>query len=223
MYSKDTILKHPLAVRMFHYLLVISFLPLALTGLILYFKPFSESVMNLTMRIHIAAGVLLTFGALSFLVIGYKRVVLFLSRVFSISKNDFKWFAVLGGYPQKLLLRKKVPVPPMGKYNSGQKLFGVFVLIGGAILIFSGLALWAFPHNLPRGTVALLGHLHTITAWVLTLFLCVHIFLGIYMFDDFKAMFLHGKIPYTEATEMSPLWVQKEIMPIAGHQGQEKS
>jgi formate dehydrogenase subunit gamma len=206
------ILKHPLSVRMFHYLLVISFLPLAVTGLILYFKPFSENAMNLTMQIHVAAGILLTFDAVSFFIIGYKRVVLFLSRVFSVSGNDFKWFAVLGGYPQKLLLHKKVPVPPMEKYNSGQKLFGVCVFIGGVILIFSGLALWTFPHNLPRGTVALLGHLHTIVAWALTLFLCVHVFLGIYMFDDFKAMFIHGKIPYEEAQEMAPLWVERELI-----------
>ncbi len=214
MHSENMILKHPLSVRIFHYLLVISFLPLALTGLILFFKPFSEGAMNLTMRIHIAAGILLTFDALSFFMIGYKRVALFLSRVFSISGNDFKWFAVLGGYPQKLLLHKKIPVPPMGKYNSGQKLFGVCVFIGGVILIFTGLALWAFPHNLPRGTVALMGHLHAIAAWALTLFLCVHIFLGVYMFDDFKAMFLHGKIPYEEAKEMAPLWVEKEIVAI---------
>lgn len=215
MHSNNMILKHPLSVRIFHYLLVISFLPLALTGLTLFFKPFSEGAMNLTMRIHIAAGILLTFDALSFFIIGYKRVVLFISRVFSINGNDFKWFAVLGGYPQKLLLHKKIPVPPMGKYNSGQKLFGVFVFIGGAILIFTGMALWAFPHNLPHGTVALMGHLHTIAAWALTLFLCVHVFLGIYMFDDFKAMFLHGKIPYEEAQEMAPLWVEKEIIAIS--------
>jgi len=214
MHSENMILKHPLSVRIFHYLLVISFLPLALTGLILYFKPLSEGTMNLTMQIHVAAGLLLTLNAVSFFLIGYKRVVLFIKRVFSISGNDVKWFAVLGGYPQKFLLHKKVPVPPMGKYNSGQKLFGVCVFIGGVILIFTGLALWAFPHNIPRGTVSLLGNLHTIAGWALTLFLCVHLFLGIYMFDDFKAMFLHGKIPYEEAREIAPLWVEKEIIAI---------
>jgi len=214
MHSENMILKHPLSVRIFHYLLVISFLPLAATGLILFFKPFSENAMNLAMRIHVAAGILLTFDAAAFFIIGYKRVVLFLRRVFSISGNDFKWFAVLGGYPQKLLLHKKVPVPPMGKYNSGQKLFGACVFIGGVALIFTGIALWAFPHNLPHGTVALMGHVHTIAAWALTLFLCVHVFLGIYMFDDFKAMFLHGKIPYDEAKEMAPLWVGNEIIAV---------
>jgi formate dehydrogenase subunit gamma len=217
MYSEKMILKHPLSVRIFHYLLILSFLPLAVTGVILYFKLFSETSMNLTMQIHVAAGVILTMDAVAFLLIGFDRVALFIKRIFSISVNDFKWFLVLGGYPQKILLHKKIAVPPMAKYNSGQKLFGICVLIGGTVLIFSGWILWALPHLVPRETVALLGLLHTFFAWVLTLFLLVHLFLGIYMFDDFKSMILHGKIPYDEAKEMSPLWVEKEIIPLSNN------
>lgn len=215
MHSEKTILKHPWSVRIFHYLLILSFSPLAVTGVILYFKPLSEVSMNLTMQIHVVAGIVLTMDAIAFLLIGFDRVVLFVKRIFAVSMNDFKWFLVLGGYPQKILLKKKVAVPPMGKYNSGQKLFGICVSIGGAVLIFSGWILWAFPHLVPRETVALLGMLHTFFAWVLTLFLLVHLFLGIYMFDDFKSMLLHGKIPYDEAKEISPLWVEKEIISLS--------
>ena len=189
------ILKHPLSVRIFHYFLILSFLPLAVTGVLLYFKPFSDGGMHLTMQIHVVAGVVLTLACVSFFFLAYDRVVLFIRRVFTFTGADLKWFAVLGGYPQKLILRKKVSVPPMGKYNSGQKLFGIFVLIGGVVLIVSGWALWGFAHNMPRGFITLMGNLHLIAGIVLTLFLCVHLFLGIYMFDDFKAMILHGKIP----------------------------
>ncbi|MCE5281719.1 MAG: cytochrome b/b6 domain-containing protein [Deltaproteobacteria bacterium] len=211
MHDEAMILKHPLRVRIFHYFLIISFLPLAVTGLLLYFKPFAEETMNLMMKIHVVAGVVLTLDAVAFFFIGYDRVVLFIKRVFTVSMNDVKWFAVLGGYPQKFLLGKKVPVPPMGKYNSGQKLFGICVLIGGTILIATGWVLWGFPHNFPRQTVALFGDLHALFGWLLSLFLLVHLFLGVYMFDDFKAMILHGKIPYDEAKDVSPLWVSREI------------
>jgi len=68
---------------------------------------------------------------------------------------------------------------------------------------------------MPREALSLLGMLHTFFAWVLTLFLLAHLFLGIYMFDDFKSMILHGKILYDEATEMAPEWVEKEIIPIS--------
>ncbi len=216
MHNEKMILKHPWRVRMFHYLLIISFLPLAVTGLILYFKPLDDVAMNLTMQIHIVAGVLLTLASAAFFLLAFDRMVLFVKRVFTFSADDGRWFAVLGGYPQKLLLGKKIPVPPMGKYNSGQKLFGICVLIGGTVLILSGWVLWAFPHLTPRAAVAYLGALHTFFAWLLTLFLCVHLFLGVYMFDDFKAMILHGKIPYEEAKDMSPKWVENEIVPLNG-------
>ncbi|HXK47716.1 MAG TPA: cytochrome b/b6 domain-containing protein [Deltaproteobacteria bacterium] len=208
------ILKHPLRVRMFHYILVISFLPLALTGLALFFKAFDEPAMNLVMRIHVVAGVVLTLGSLGFFVIAYDRVVLFIRRSFAVTVNDVKWFAVLGGYPQKFLLRKKVAVPPMGKYNSGQKLFGACMLTGGALIIATGWGLWGFPHLLPHGMAHAFGEIHLILGLFLTLFLCVHVFLGIYMFHDFKAMFLHGRIPYAEAREAAPLWVENELVAL---------
>ncbi|MDD4241272.1 MAG: cytochrome b/b6 domain-containing protein, partial [Smithellaceae bacterium] len=151
----------------------------------------------------------------AFFLLAFDRVLLFVKRVFTFSLDDVRWFAVLGGYPQKLLLGRKISVPPMGKYNSGQKLFGICVLIGGAVLIISGLALWAFPHLLPRAATAYLGLLHTFFGWLLTLFLPVHLFLGVYMADDFKAMILHGRIPLAEAREMSPCWVEKEVIALS--------
>ena len=208
------ILKHPLRVRMFHYFLVLSFIPLAATGVFLFLKPFGEEAMNLLMRIHVVAGGVLSLDALAFFVLALDRVVLFTKRAFSYGMNDIKWFAILGGYPQKFLLRKKVPVPPMGKYNSGQKLFGACILIGGILLIGTGLSLWLFPHVVPHDLAKAFGDIHLVLGLFLTLFLLVHIFLGIYMFDDFKAMFLHGRIPYEEAEEVAPLWVQGEIIPI---------
>src|SRR5512145_3182135 len=131
MHTETMILKHPWRVRIFHYLLIVSFLPLAVTGVILYFKALSDSEMNLVMQIHVAAGVVLSLDAAAFFLLAFDRVVLFVKRVFAFSMDDIRWFAVLGGYPQKLLMGKKIPVPPMGKYNSGQKLFGICVFIGG--------------------------------------------------------------------------------------------
>jgi formate dehydrogenase subunit gamma len=98
--------------------------------------------------------------------------------------------------------------------ESKQKLLRICVLSGGVILIGTGLILWGFPHNIPRSKVTFLSNLHTIIGRLLSLFLLVHIFLGIYMFDDFKAMFLHEKIRYEEAKEMAALWVEHEIIPL---------
>lgn len=209
------ILKHPLNVRIFHYILLLSFLPLAATGLLLFFKPLSQEGMQLTYDVHIIAGIVMALDAVAFTIMAFDRVVLFIARVFSFSGRDVKWFMVLGGYPQKFLLGKKVPIPPMNKYNSGQKLFGACVLIGGTVLILSGLVLWLIPHAAPRDIVWFLGQAHLVSGLVLTAFLPVHLFLAVYRFDDFKAMMLHGNVPYHDAAEYTPLWVKNEIAPIA--------
>lgn len=209
--------KHPLNVRIFHYILLLSFIPLAITGLLLYFKPLSQAGMQLTYDVHIIAGVVMALDAIAFTLMAFDRVVLFVARVFSFSERDVKWFMVLGGYPQKFLLGKKVPVPPMNKYNSGQKLFGACVLIGGTILILSGLVLWLIPHAAPRDVVYFLGMAHLVSGLVLTAFLPVHLFLAVYRFDDFKAMMIHGNVPYHDAAEYTPLWVEKEIVPVAAN------
>ncbi|MEJ6518871.1 cytochrome b/b6 domain-containing protein [Shewanella bicestrii] len=209
------ILKHPLNVRIFHYILLLSFLPLAATGLLLFFKPLSQEGMQLTYDVHIIAGIVMALDAVAFTIMAFDRVVLFIARVFSFSGRDVKWFMVLGGYPQKFLLGKKVPIPPMNKYNSGQKLFGACVLIGGTVLILSGLVLWLIPHAAPRDTVWFLGQAHLVSGLVLTAFLPVHLFLAVYRFDDFKAMMIHGNVPYHDAAEYTPLWVKNEIAPVA--------
>ncbi|KEK27187.1 cytochrome b/b6 domain-containing protein [Shewanella xiamenensis] len=209
------ILKHPLNVRIFHYILLISFLPLAATGLLLFFKPLSQEGMQLSYDVHIIAGIVMALDAVAFTIMAFDRVVLFIARVFSFSGRDVKWFMVLGGYPQKFLLGKKVPIPPMNKYNSGQKLFGACVLIGGTVLILSGLVLWLIPHAAPRDIVWFLGQAHLVSGLVLTAFLPVHLFLAVYRFDDFKAMMIHGNVPYHDAAEYTPLWVKNEIAPVA--------
>ena len=207
------VLKHPLNVRVFHYILLLSFLPLAATGLLLFFKPLSQESMQLTYDIHIIAGVILSLDAVAFTLMAFDRVALFIARLFSFSMRDVKWFMVLGGYPQKFLLGKKVAVPPMNKYNSGQKLFGICVLIGGTVLILSGLVLWLVPHAAPRDLVWALGMGHLLFGLLLTAFLPIHLFLAVYRFDDFKAMMLHGNVPYHDAAEYTPYWVQEEISP----------
>jgi formate dehydrogenase subunit gamma len=212
--ENEWILKHSTAVRMFHYILALSFVPLALSGLVLCFKPFGEQAMNIWMRIHVVFGVILTVDAVGYLIIGFDKVVLFIKRAFSVNKNDLKWFTVLGGYPHKFLLKKEIDVPPMGKYNAGQKLYGVCAIIGGAVLIWTGWGLWAFPHVLPRGLALWFGNLHLVFGWGLILFFLVHLFLGIYMFDEFKSMFIHGRIPYKKAEKDSPLWVERELVKI---------
>ena len=65
--------------------------------------------------------------------------------------DDGQWFKVAGGY-----LSHKVKVPPMGKYNPGQKLYYLAIVIAGIAIALSGFGIWLMKDNT---TIMLLSHL----------------------------------------------------------------
>ncbi|MDR3561098.1 MAG: cytochrome b/b6 domain-containing protein [Negativicutes bacterium] len=208
------VLKHPLASRLFHWGLILGFLPAALTGFVLWLKPGGEDLVNLAVRIHIAGAAILTLSAILYTVFCLDRVVAFIRRIFSFDDRDVGWMLVGGGYPQKMFLGKKIMVPPMGKMNSGQKMFGICLLLGSLALILTGWILYAFIPVSPKVFIYWSDQLHLVMGIFLGLFMFVHIFLGVYNWGEFKAMFGDGTQPLTEAQDHNPVWVAKEIEPV---------
>jgi formate dehydrogenase subunit gamma len=217
MESEPRVLKHELSSRLFHWGLILGFLPAALTGLVIWLKPGGEDFVNFAMKIHLIGACILTVSALLYTIFAMDRIVAFIRHSFTWDRNDIDWFMVMiirCGYIKKILFRKHVDIPPMGKVNSGQKAFSILLLAGGAFLIFSGWILWAFIPYAPKFIIYWLNIGHLLFALALTMFLCVHIFLGIYFQDEFKAMFTDGTQSLEVAKEHAPVWVEKEVIPV---------
>lgn len=208
------VLKHPLSSRLFHWGLIFGFLPAAFSGFVIWLKVGGENLVNLAMRIHIVGAAILTIACLLYAVFCLDRVVGFLRRNFSWDDRDIGWMLVGGGYPQKMFLGKKITVPPMGKVNSGQKIFGLCLAFAGPLLIVSGWILYAFIPAVPKEFIAWTDTVHLWLGVFMGLFLCSHIFLGIYNWGEFKAMFGDGSQPLTECEEHNPLWVENDIEPV---------
>ncbi len=86
--------------------------------------------------------------------------------------DDAKWIMNGGGY-----LWETTNLPPVYKYNAGQKLFFWFVMIFGLIIIVSGLVMWnplIFPDLVARWSYPL----HAMSAFVIGSFFVVHLYLG---------------------------------------------
>ena len=215
------VLKHPLCSRLFHWSLILGFLPAAATGFILHLKPGGEDFLNLAMKIHIAGAAILTLGCILYALFCLDRVVGFIRRNFTWDDRDVGWLLVGGGYPQKMFLGKKIAVPPMGKVNSGQKIFGLCLLFFGPVLILTGWILYAFIPVVPKAFITIVNHLHLILGVFMGLFLGAHIFLGVYNWGEFKAMFGDGTQPLAECEDHNPVWVEKGIEPVVAT-GREK-
>lgn len=212
--SNAVVLKHRLGSRLFHWALILGFLPAALTGFIIWLKPGSEDFVGLAMQIHIIGAWILTIGSALYTLFCFDRIVAFLRGAFHWTQDDIKWLAVGGGYPQKMFLNKEIPVPAMGKMNSGQKMFGVCLFIGGIILILTGWLLYAYLPMIPKDIAKFAHMLHLVIGIGLALFLVFgHIAMALYNWGECVCMFGDGTMKVSEAMHHNELWVKNQIEP----------
>ena len=210
------VMKHPLASRLFHWGLILGFLPAAVTGFIIWYKPDNGDFANLAMRIHIIGAAILTVSAILYSIFKLDRIVSFLRRIFTWDQRDMRWMMLQGGYPQKILFGINILVPPMGKMNSGQKIFGICLFFGSIIIMLTGWVLYAFIPVAPKEVIYWFDQAHLVLGIFLGVFMFVHICLGIYNWGEFLAMFGDGTQPLEEAKHHNPVWVNEEVEPVKG-------
>ncbi len=141
----------------------------------------------------------------------YLGVVFALSLLYSLhhyliesleyDADDLQWFKVAGGY-----LSHKVKVPPMGKYNPGQKLYYLAVVGFGFAIIISGIGLWFFQDN---RTVMLLSHIiHNVSFVVFVIAVPVHMYLGTLANPGTFQIMVNGMMPLKDARKKHPKWIK---------------
>jgi formate dehydrogenase subunit gamma len=205
------VLKHSLRSRLFHWGLILGFMPAAITGFILWLKLGSGDFVNLAMKIHIVGAVIFTVSSLLYVIVAFDRVIAFVRLIWTWDDRDIGWMLTGGGYPQKMLLGKEIDVPPMDKLNSGQKIFGICVSIGGLLLIVTGWILYSFIPLAPKAFIHGADLVHMAFGVFLGLFMFVHIFLGLYNWSEFKAMFGDGTQLLSEVEHHNPLYAANKL------------
>jgi len=115
--------------------------------------------------------------------------------------DDRQWFKVAGGY-----LSHNVVVPPMGKYNPGQKLYYLAIVVAGLAIALSGFGIWLMKDN---SAVMLLSHLvHNIAFCIFVLAVPVHIYLGTLANPGTFQLMVSGTLPLESAKKKYPKWMK---------------
>jgi formate dehydrogenase subunit gamma len=141
----------------------------------------------------------------------YGGVVFSLSLLYSLrhyfkdaleyDADDRQWFKVAGGY-----LSHKVTVPPMGKYNPGQKLYYLAIVGAGIAIALSGFALWFMKDN---ASMLLLAHIvHNVAFIVFVIAVPVHAYLGTLANPGTFKLMVSGTLPLSEAKRRYPKWMK---------------
>jgi len=127
----------------------------------------------------------------------------YLADAFEYDSDDLQWFKVAGGY-----LSHKVKVPPMGKYNPGQKLYYLAILGCGLAIGLSGFGIWLMKDN---STIMLLSHLvHNIAFCVFAIAAPVHIYLSTLANPGTFQIMVTGSLPLELARKRYPKWIKAE-------------
>jgi formate dehydrogenase subunit gamma len=187
--------------RFAHWVLAISCLLLLVTGLGLLFKSWSWIAAlfgggwALKLVHDVAAWFFMAGLAMGFSV--------WSKDCLSFDEEDNKWFAKMGGYLQREPLHFN-----LYKFNPGQKLFFIWVIVGGIIMSLTGLALM-FPESMSRGLVQFAGALHVLVMITMALFIIIHIYLGTIGNPGSVSAILSGKVSRAWARTHRPRWLEK--------------
>ncbi|MFA7503950.1 MAG: formate dehydrogenase subunit gamma [Burkholderiaceae bacterium] len=189
--------------RMNHWLVALLFLGAGLSGLAL-FHPFFWPLVGLfgggpwTRILHPFVGLAMVIGF----------VILFFQvwRDNFWNRHDSEWVR----HSPRLLRGDEEGMPPVAKYNAGQK--GVFWLFAVclAVLLVTGFLFWEpwFAGAIPMFLRRLASVLHAAAAFVLVLGVIVHVYAAIWVRGSMRAM-TRGTVSRAWARRHHPLWYRE--------------
>jgi formate dehydrogenase subunit gamma len=186
--------------RMNHWFIAIMFFLAGLSGLA-FFHPSLFFFSNLfgggqwTRILHPFLGVLM--------VVGFLGLFFKLWRENLITSADREWKKHAG----RMLRGDKAGMPPVGKYNYGQKVVFWLMFVSLVILLVTGVMFWrpwfAPYFSIPVMRIAVL--LHSVSAVVLILTTIVHVYAAIWVKGTVRAM-TRGTVTDSWAKLNHPLW-----------------
>jgi len=177
------ILRYSASQRLNHWVIAITFVLLALSGLAL-FHPAFYWLSNLlgggvwTRILHPFIGVLM-----------FLCFAVFAARMFRhnlMARRDWQW---LGRF-REVLNKREENLPEVGRYNGGQKLLFfvlIFLVLG---LLLTGVVMWRsyFSFLFPIWAIRLASLLHALFAFLMICAIIVHIYAGIWVKGSVRAM-----------------------------------
>ncbi|MGA1932186.1 formate dehydrogenase subunit gamma [Arcobacter sp. YIC-464] len=186
--------------RIIHAIAAISFLIIIPTGIIMMFGSTfgGGEFVKACKELHAISTVLFMISVIPMFLMWLKNML--------FTKEDIKWFMILGGY----LSKEKRPIPA-GKFNAGQKMWFWVCTLGGIVMIFTGATLYVQDLNL--SVLSMFGLtkiemlrlciiIHNILGLAMTALFFTHIYMSIFAIKGAIASIING---YKEEDEIAIL------------------
>ncbi len=203
--SQKSIVRYAPATRINHWVVAITFVLTALSGLAL-FHPALFWLTNLfgggpwTRILH-------PFLALA-MVCGFSILALKLWRDNILNALDWVWLRKI----MDVVNNREDALPEVGRYNAGQKLLFWTIVATLSGLLVSGVVIWRayFSAYFPINALRLAALLHAFCAFVLVCAIIVHIYAAIWVKGSVRAM-TRGRVSYGWAWKHHRTWLRQII------------
>ncbi len=199
----ETIVRYNASERINHWIVAITFFLAALSGLAL-FHPSLFFLTDLfgggpwTRILHPWTGIVM--------VVAFALMARWMWRDNYLNESDRRWlfqiWDVIGNREERL--------PPVGRYNAGQKVLFWVLVVSLALLLLTGLVIWyayfalLFPLWLRQAAAVI----HALAAFVLVEGIIVHIYASIWVKGSIHAM-VSGKVTPAWARQHHPEWYRE--------------
>jgi formate dehydrogenase subunit gamma len=178
---KGTILVFSTAQRFVHWLHTASFAVLMLTGIMIYVPWFGNSIARgdggyAIRLIHRVGAIGFMLVPVLYVIFDAEGLLAAMKRIFTWSKDDLGW---LQAAPAYYFLGDEEAMPPQDKYNTGQKLFYLTVVICMVGFIVTGLIMWFGKGTVPVKLFQWSVFLHDLCTIAYAAFFLVHFMLSV--------------------------------------------
>lgn len=201
--KSDEIVRYEPATRINHWIVAISFVLLALSGLAL-FHPALFWLTNLfgggtwTRVLHPFIGLVML---IAFVLLGAK-----MWRDNAMQPRDWQWLRQF----KDVLNNREDTLPDVGKYNAGQKVIFYTIVLCLIGLLLSGIVMWRayFALYFPVGIIRFASLLHAFCGFVLICAIIIHIYAAIWVKGSVRAM-TRGTVSYGWAWKHHRAWFRE--------------
>lgn len=166
--------------RTLHWVHMACFLPLAITGYIIFaswLQPLAQGEAGQLIRaVHRLAAVFFGLVPIVYTILQPRRMLMNLKEFLSFNKDDIAWLKAAVPY---YVAGKHEEMPPQPRFNTGERLNAAVMVLGTLLFGITGLTMWFLKGTISSGLYSLMTIIHDLAFIVTFVMFIVHFFLAV--------------------------------------------
>ncbi len=205
--------KYTFMERLGHWVHASTYIPLSITGFIIFapwFQHLTQGTAGATFRgLHRGFAIVLGLMPVIYALVEPRRLIMHLRENFTFTREDVGWLKAAIPY---YVLGRHVDMPPQPRFNTGERLNAVAIIIGTGSFGVTGFLMWFGRGHIPPVLFQLAVLVHDLTAIITFAMFIVHFFLAVVhplMWQSLVSM-RYGVISESYAREHHAMWYYGE-------------